>query len=73
MAFAMCVAAAETLQELARDLQGSQAADRERSVAALSSLTIYLEHHEQLLQAGVLPVLMATVKDSRTIPQVGRR
>ena len=64
------VAGAETLEELARDLRGSQAADRERAVASLSTLTLYLEHHDQLLEADILPALFATIRDSRSIPQV---
>ena len=36
----------------------------------LSSLTIFLEHHPALLDAGVFPALMATVLDSREVPQV---
>jgi hypothetical protein len=36
----------------------------------LSSLTIFLEHHPALLDAGVFPALMAAVLDPRAVPQV---
>ena len=61
---------AEALEELTKDLHGHHYADRERSVSSLSGLTIYLEHHEALLAAGVLPALMASVQDERAVPQV---
>lgn len=36
----------------------------------LSGLTLYLENHDQLLNAGILPALMSTVQDEHTVPQV---
>ncbi|KAK9844104.1 hypothetical protein WJX81_004589 [Elliptochloris bilobata] len=59
-----------TLQRLARDLSSEAAAEREGAVALLSSLTVYLEHHPALLDAGVLPALMRAIADPETIPQV---
>ena len=63
----LCAAAA--LQRLARDLSSEAPSERESAVALLSSLTVFLEHHPALLDAGVLPALMRTVTDPETIPQ----
>lgn len=63
----LCAAAA--LQRLARDLSSEAPSEREGAVALLSSLTVFLEHHPALLDAGVLPALMRTVTDPETIPQ----
>ena len=35
----------------------------------LSSLTLFLENHAQLLKADLLPALMAAVIDEHTVPQ----
>ena len=62
---------AETLKELQHDLlHFGHHADRERAVAMLSGLTLYLENHGDLLKAGILPALMTTVQDEQTVPQV---
>ncbi|KAK9863709.1 hypothetical protein WJX84_008790 [Apatococcus fuscideae] len=58
------------LKELAHDLSSSLNADRERAVSMLSSLTPFLEHHEAMLHAGVLPCLMQAVEDQEMVPQV---
>ena len=61
---------AEALRELAGDLHPARSnPDRERAAAMLSSLTIFLEHHPALLDAGVFPALMATVMDEQAVPQ----
>ena len=66
-----CLGHAETLDSLQHDLlHPGHSADRERAVAMLSSLTMYLENHSDLLKAGILPALMATVEDEHCIPQV---
>ena len=61
---------AEALREMARSLQEGTSADREAAVALLSSLTIWEEHHDALLDAGVLPALLRTVEKEDTVPQV---
>ena len=62
----------DTLEELRKDLlEFSHHADRERAVAMLSGLTLYLENHQELLKAKILPSLMATVLDEHTVPQAG--
>ena len=38
-------------------------------MAMLSGLTLYLENHQELLQAKILPALMATIMDEHTVPQ----
>lgn len=61
---------AEALEDLAKALNGSHYADRETSVASISGLTIYLEHHEALLKAGILPALMEAIQNPRSVSQV---
>ena len=39
-------------------------------MALLSSLTIWIEHHDAMLAAGVLSALLRTVEDDTTVPQV---
>ena len=58
---------------MARSLLEGTSADREAAVALLSSLTIWEEHHDALLSAGVLPALLRTVEKADTVPQVGHR
>lgn len=53
-----------------RDLSSEAPAEREGAVALLSGLTVYVEHHPALLDAGVLPALMRAVTNPETIPQV---
>lgn len=61
----------EALQELARDLAQGTAADKERAVSMLSSLTLYVDHHGALLNTpGVLECLLDAVIDERLVPQV---
>ena len=62
---------AEALAQLAEELRGGSVGDKERAVSMLSSLTLYVEHHDAILGAGVLPSLLVSVKDERLIPQVG--
>ena len=66
----MICSAAGVLKELARDLSSSLNVDKERAVSMLSSLTPYVEHHQTMLQAGVLPCLMQAVEDDQIVPQV---
>ncbi len=40
-------------------------------MALLSSLTMWIEHHDAMLAAGVLPALLRTVEDQTSVPQVG--
>lgn len=47
-----------------------QYADKERAVAMLSSMTMYIDHHEVLLEAGVLPSLMSAVSNPKVEPTV---
>lgn len=61
---------AEVLQDLAHDLVKGQYADKERAVAMLSSMTMYIDHHEVLLESGVLPALMSTVSNPKVEPTV---
>ena len=61
---------AEALKELADDLRSGGTADKERSVSMLSSLTLYSEHHDAILRAGVLPSLLQAVEDENLVPQV---
>lgn len=61
---------AEVLQNLAHDLVKGQYADKERAVAMLSSMTMYIDHHEVLLESGVLPALMSTVSNPKVEPTV---
>ena len=58
------------LQDLAHDLINGQYADKERAVAMLSSMTIYIDHHDVLLEAGVLPSLMSAVSNPKVEPTV---
>lgn len=60
----------EALEDLAKALNGSHYADRETSVASISGLTIYLEHHEALLKAGILPALMEAIQNPRSVSQL---
>ena len=61
---------AEALRELAADLGAKYGTtDRERAASMLSSLTIFLEHHQALLDAGIFPALMAAVLDASAVPQ----
>ncbi|KAL3137901.1 hypothetical protein ABBQ38_005150 [Trebouxia sp. C0009 RCD-2024] len=60
----------EVLQDLAHDLVKGQYADKERAVAMLSSMTMYIDHHEVLLEAGVLPSLMSAVSNPKVEPTV---
>lgn len=62
--------AAEVLQDLAHDLVNGQYADKERAVAMLSSMTMYIDHHDVLLEAGVLPALMSAVSNPKAEPTV---
>ena len=66
----MLVAHAGALEELARNLQEGSSSDRESAVALLSSLTMWIEHHDAMLAAGVLPALLRTVEDQTSVPQV---
>lgn len=43
--------------------------DKERAMDMLSSLTLYVDHHDAVLGAGV-PSLLVSVKDERLVPQV---
>lgn len=62
----------EALQELARDLANGSSSTKERAVAMLSSLTMYVDHHDAILVTpGVLQALLASVADDRLVPQVG--
>ncbi len=61
---------AGVLKELARDLSSDMNVDKERAVSMLSSLTPYVEHHQTMLEAGVLPCLMRAVQDEKIVPQV---
>lgn len=63
---------AEALKELADDLRSGSYSDKERAVSMLSSLTLYVDHHNAILGAGVLPSLLLSIKDERLIPQVSR-
>ena len=56
---------AESLRELAADLVDGAYADRERAVAILSGLTIYLENHAAILKSEVLPALMNVVSNPK--------
>ena len=58
------------LQDLANDLLKGQYADKERAVAMLSSMTMYIDHHEVLLESGVLPALMSAVSNPKVEPTV---
>ncbi len=58
------------LQGLAEDLVNGQYADKERAVAMLSSMTMYIDHHDVLLEAGVLPALMSAVSNPKVEPTV---
>lgn len=60
----------EVLQDLAHDLVKGQYADKERAVAMLSSMTMYIDHHEVLLESGVLPALMSAVSNPKVEPTV---
>ncbi len=65
---------AEALQELARDLASGTAADKERAVSMLSSLTMWIDHHADILATpGVLDCLLDAVIDERLVPQARRR
>lgn len=67
----ICGEYAEALQELAQDLATGTSADKERSVSMLSSLTLYVDHHDAILRTpGVLECLMDAVIDERLVPQV---
>ena len=55
---------------MANDLVQGQYADKERAVAMLSSMTLYIDHHEVLLESGVLPALMSAISNSRVEPTV---
>lgn len=61
---------AEVLKDLAEDLTNGQYADKERAVAMLSSMTMYIDHHDVLLESGVLPALLRTVSSSKIEPTV---
>ena len=61
---------AEVLKDLAEDLVNGQYADKERAVAMLSSMTMYIDHHDLLLECGVLPALLRTVSSSKIEPTV---
>ena len=61
---------AEVLHDLADDLVHGQYADKERAVAMLSSMTLYIDHHYVLLESGVLPALMSNVSNSKVEPTV---
>ena len=65
-----CWNPAEVLQDLAHDLVNGQYADKERAVAMLSSMTMYIDHHEVLLESGVLPALMGAVSNPKVEPTV---
>ena len=39
-------------------------------MALLSGLTIWIEHHDAMLAAGILQALLRTVEDETTVPQV---
>lgn len=62
---------AESLRELAADLVTGAYADRERAVAILSGLTIYLENHAAILKSEVLPALMNVVSNPKAESTVG--
>ena len=66
----MCLVCAEVLRDLAHDLVKGQYADKERAVAMLSSMTLYIDHHDVLLESGVLPALMSNVSNSKVEPTV---
>ncbi len=61
---------AEVLHGLANDLVQGQYADKERAVAMLSSMTMYIDHHDVLLESGVLPALMSAVSNPKVEPTV---
>jgi hypothetical protein len=61
---------ADALEDLARDLSSSSTADKERAVSMLSSLTLYLEYHNAMMEAGVFPALIKAILDARMVPQV---
>lgn len=67
--FTVCTSA-EVLQDLAHDLVKGQYADKERAVAMLSSMTMYIDHHQVLLESGVLPALMSAVSNPKVEPTV---
>lgn len=69
--YKLCVPCAEVLKDLAEDLISGQYADKERAVAMLSSMTMYIDHHDVLLESGVLPALLKTVSSSKIEPTVG--
>lgn len=58
------------LHDLANDLVQGQYADKERAVAMLSSMTMYIDHHDVLLESGVLPALMSAVSNPKVEPTV---
>ncbi len=58
------------LHGLAIDLVQGQYADKERAVAMLSSMTMYIDHHDVLLESGVLPALMSAVSNPKVEPTV---
>ena len=60
----------EVLQDLAHDLVKGQYADKERAVAMLSGMTMYIDHHDLLLECGVLPALMTLISTSKVEPTV---
>lgn len=60
----------EVLHDLANDLVQGQYADKERAVAMLSSMTMYIDHHDVLLESGVLPALMSAVSNPKVEPTV---
>jgi hypothetical protein len=63
-------AVTEALQSLAQDLAHGNSAAKERAVAMLSSLTLYVDHHDAILATpGVLQALLASVADERLVPQ----
>jgi hypothetical protein len=61
------------LRQLAVDLASKAPQDCEVAVSRLSSLTIFLENHDAILRAGVLPTLMHVVEQGTTMPQVHGR
>lgn len=61
----------EALEKLAEDLRSGSPADKECAVSMLSSLTMYVDHHDALLRMpGVLDALINAVTNDRLVPQV---
>ena len=64
------VVSAEALKKISDDLRGGSYSDKECAVSMLSGLTLYVDYHDAILRAGVLPSLLTAVEDAKLIPQV---